>query len=938
MHSIKKYLLLLVVLLLPLGFHTINCQENDPSVIKSIDVGYTISKVRIAKSYKETYIVASSYEGTILGVSYTGDVLWKNALSGFMNHDIWCEDITGNGKDEILVANANGSVYCLDNKGVLLWEFKKNDAPMYAITAIKKGKDTYVVAGGYDKSMYYLSASGDLVKEMSSYTYSVDSPWQPYSKPIPDYNCHLSNFIRKVKKANGEEVLAVQGVVHTMAVQARGSLYLFNPLEEKPFKIIDLKGRRPLGELRCVDIDNDGNDEILAGSSSMIHDTSFLKVDLDTEKQGLFKISDIDKGIDKFGYRVVQPELIVEQGESKYFVLLGARILILPLDFDKSELQILSTKYSYNDMWKDSVTGHIILASAQSGGSNIHIINPKKSNWKKAYEHLEPKGKISTILSNTKKIRNSLNNYKAPESQKESQHVYLMAENIPKSMKSWVQNLQANYGNPVFLNSAGSDKEDWDRSGIKNERYRKRRDGRMKYILSQDEIVDKISSRFKNAPGIAYWGGHGNDPYMYQLSTNKKILDQANGKKTVMIFPELEDHSENFAYVMDDYFYPLAEHAQKKNGQIFVRTKHCFWQGNVYLPMWSKLLSGEYSDVFIPAMEETTDKSMDLSLAGRLGIWTSGATDSWGTRCARDNPSLDRLRQHSHQMLPNHFLRNMVFHVAYGAQYLHNFPVDQKHMSLLWELVAKGALYVPKRSEILSFSPVHLSMLNPDEYYMEESSNSKWTTFYNEEHIKNNPRVFSRLNGSWPGAPVTEWDFSNYASGVKDRRTNFIAPYNNGLVLITPPQKGKFADKDAKRKPLVQNLHPIYKNIMKEYYTNGRNYYSKDGKQSYSPETYYKVIKKDIESSRKLLPITVTGEVGWVVAHTSPKHLRLTLVENGYLNPSNKAATVSFNTISPIKVTDVLSHETFDVTNGKVTINIPLGAFKFIDIELAKPL
>ena len=72
------------------------------SALFSIETGYTISKVRTAQNNKETYVVASTYEGTVLGVSYDGEVLWKNELSGFMNHDVWCEDINTDGIDEVL--------------------------------------------------------------------------------------------------------------------------------------------------------------------------------------------------------------------------------------------------------------------------------------------------------------------------------------------------------------------------------------------------------------------------------------------------------------------------------------------------------------------------------------------------------------------------------------------------------------------------------------------------------------------------------------------------------------------------------------------------------------------------------------------------------------------------------------------------------------------
>ncbi|RKR12143.1 hypothetical protein CLV91_2266 [Maribacter vaceletii] len=928
-----KIKLALVFTLSILLNHVYGFQKQDFNSIEQFETGLTISKVRTAQNKKQTFILGSSYEGTIIAVSYEGKRLWENKLSGFMNHDVWCADVTNDGRDEIFAANADGNLYCLNYKGELLWKFRENNAPMYAVTVITKDKTPYIVCGGYDKNIYYLSSSGDLLKTIASKDYSVEKAKGANSKEVPTGNAHISNFIRTIKKADGSEVLAVQGVNHTMSIQARGSLYLFHPLDEKPFKTIDLEGKRLLGELKVVDVGLDGDQEIIAGSSTMIHESSLLKVDLETYEQELFEISKIKKKIDRFGYRVTQPEIITQNGKQSYFVLFGSRILLVPLDFNLEKTEVLVSKYSFNDMWKDG-KGNIILASIQSGGSEIYVLNPNKPNWKQAYENLIPKGKIASIIANTKEVKEQLNVFTAPIEERKPLPVYLMSEGVPPSIKTLVDDIKENYKSPVFLNRSGSDKEKWDRSSIENEKYRDRRDRRMKYILSQDQVIKKITSKYKGGPGIAYWGGHGNDPYMYQLSTTKKVLNAAKGKKTVLIFPELEDHSDNFNYVMEDYFYPLAKHARETNANIYVRTKHAFWQANVYLPTWSRLVSGEFSDVFVPAMEETTDKSMDLSIAGRLGIWTSGATDSWGSRCARDNPSLDRLRQHSHQMLPNHFLRNMIYHVSSGAQYLDNFNVDQEYMSLLWELIAKGALYVPKRSEILSFSPVNLGMLSPDKHYLEESSNAKWTTFYDEEKEKNNPLVFSHLNGSWPGAPVTEWDFSKYAGGVQDRRLNFLPTYTNGLVLLTPPQNGIYADKKAKRGTLTSHLHPMYKNIMKEYYTDGRNYYSADGTQTYKANEYYKVIAKDIKDNAKKLPLTVSGDVAWVVAQSSPKHLRLTLIDGGYLNPDDREVTIQFNTVVPIKVTDLLSGEEFTPNaNGELQIKVSCGLFRFIDIE-----
>ena len=159
------------------------------------------------------------------------------------------------------------------------------------------------------------------------------------------------------------------------------------------------------------------------------------------------------------------------------------------------------------------------------------------------------------------------------------------------------------------------------------------------------------------------------------------------------------------------------------------------------------------------------------------------------------------------------------------------------------------------------------------------------------------------------------------------------------LILITPIQNGALAKKDVPRGKLVDKLHPIYKNILKEYITDGRSYISADGKQTFAADTYYKSIKEDIKKSAKLLPLTVSGDVGWVVAQTDKKHLRLTIVDGGYINPSEKEITVTFHTAKPLKMMDILSKETFNLKNTKsVKVIIPCGSYRFIDIELKEKL
>ena len=64
--------------------------------------------------------------------------------------------------------------------------------------------------------------------------------------------------------------------------------------------------------------------------------------------------------------------------------------------------------------------------------------------------------------------------------------------------------------------------------------------------------------------------------------------------------------------------------------------------------------------------------------------------------------------------------------------------------------------------------------------YVITSYSIHYTKLYDRNYEENNSYVFSRMNGTWLGAPVNYWDFSRYASGVIDRRQNFlrITSYN----------------------------------------------------------------------------------------------------------------------------------------------------------------
>jgi len=904
--------------------------------LRSLETGYTMMRVRTGMDVSNSFIVAASYEGTIVRMDFAGEALWTNALSGYMVHDLWCSDLNGDRVDDILVSNADGYLYCLNGAtGTQLWNFAPtpgpHKTPMYAGCAVQaaNGKK-YVACGGFDKNFYWLSSSGQWLETVVSKTYSLDRPWGDYN--YVDYG-HSVNWVRPLPQADGTDVLVLNGTMAHNVVG--GHLYFFQPLASRPYATQEAGGVGAVSDLKVCDPQGDGSYEFFLGGDGLTTDR-FGFYDPETGAYNAFTIP----GNGPNGYRITQGDVISDEGNTVYLALSGAHINLIPLNLDVDSRETFNGTYAFNDLWKDPVSGKVLLGSAQSGGSCIHILDPSQAGWKTAFMNLKPSGKIQTILNNTATAWDQLNRFTKPAWERDPSDIYINKGDHPVA-----DEVAAHYEWPVLFDGYWHGNHvqttNWRYEAetyIENDEYRTRDSG-IYYDRTEQQVLDAFGSAYAGKETLAYWAGHGNDPNYYSPTVLRQILSAAHaaGTRSIMEWPELQSPDDDFKWQLDNIMYPLGEFCSTNSAWMVFKNKKIFWAADAYLPLWSRMVAGDFADVMVSAMEESSDKTQDLSLIGRIGLWAAGSMNRWGMRTTRDNPSFDRTRQFSYQRLPNHFLRTTVMNLACGAGYCSLSYEDLDYYSILWPLVAKGALFVPKRDEIVSFNPVHLSMVDPDELYRDEGRDGGWTIWYDEQQENDNPLVYSHQNMSWPGAPVTPWDYSRFASGVKDRRQNYIPPWPHGMVLITPAQNGVFADPTAPRGRMADGLHPLYRNLMQEYITDGRDYISSDGMTRYGADSYHTTVSNSIAAAARKLPVTVAGNVGWVCAQTDPYHLRLTLVDGGYLNPKDQVVTVSLNTVSPVAVTDVMSGETFTVSGSTAQIDVPLGLWRFIDIELSEP-
>ena len=212
------------------------------------------------------------------------------------------------------------------------------------------------------------------------------------------------------------------------------------------------------------------------------------------------------------GYRVTQAVTYSDGGTNSFAVFCGATLLDAVLSGDSnlvSSAVNYQCSYAFNDIWQDPDSGKILLASAQSGGSCIHVLDPQHPDWRADFETIEPPGKIAAILTNTAQVWTNLASFSKPAWERNPVEVILTAADPTHPV---AQSIQGFSSTPAFLNYTWGqhrqDPLDWDRDTVlaDNPEYRDKRDNRSPYDWTQSQILDYIAADDDGGTGRALWG------------------------------------------------------------------------------------------------------------------------------------------------------------------------------------------------------------------------------------------------------------------------------------------------------------------------------------------------------------------------------------------------------------------------------------------------
>jgi hypothetical protein len=228
-------------------------------------------------------------------------------------------------------------------------------------------------------------------------------------------------------------------------------------------------------------------------------------------------------------------------------------------------------------------------------------------------------------------------------------------------------------------------------------------------------------------------------------------------------------------------------------------------------------------------------------------------------------------------------------------------------------MLEKGILQLPRPDQLLSCSDFALVMQSPPSaVYLKHGVNGHGYSFPSDA---NPPMVFSQLDAYWGGSVLPVHDFSAYALNVRQRTCNFLPQLPYGLVPIIPASAAK-----SGRWPQTIATDG-------EFFLDDQG--AKHPAREYRPE-----VEKALRAAAARLLVRVEGPAHWSVARLDARHLRLTLIDPGYLDPAARQVEVVFQNVRPTSGRDILSGETLTPRDGRLAVTIPAGIFRVIDCKL----
>ncbi|RKR12144.1 PQQ enzyme-like repeat protein [Maribacter vaceletii] len=842
----------------------------------------------------ESILYLSELDGCLSAYTTGGKKLWSNKTEiPAVMFEIIAADINGDDNQDVIAASGDGNIYAYDASGELLWKFNPEHKVRFNEVAVVKNRGKIqIFAGGNDYKLYELNANGKLVSETK-----------------------INGVVRKIESGNfikkGEQSLFVMTYAHDkfrwefMGIVNPESKEVIREVSIREKSLKDLT-KTMVTDISIADVNKDGKDDIL-----FFGDISWkgFFVGLDGDFNVLVNFKADNKGTQRYAH-AQGTSLLPYRDE----IVFRVGSILYTCDLQGNLIHKIGKRYksaTYSDLVLDSKNDKLYAIGSLGGGNDVYSFSLKNTNW--YTNNPERIGRMDEVSSNIKELYQDALHFKMPSYQKQTDKPWMMitGNKIPKEVK------ELNGNAIVFIENKGTWSENTSRDDLVKIMgdVALKKDKRKKYNLSRQEIIDRAKQKEIKKEPFVLWAGHGNDPFYTRIETLEEVLKVAPNTCYGFIYAEMDNVEDpRVIHFIKDYMPRLAK-ALRKNGKakLYFRYKNMFWALTSHLSPWKEMFfSGEYKDILVPASEDTSSRTQDVNLAGRVGMHSAGYINDFAMRLIDDNPTSWRPYSPGGQRSVSPYLRQGVLMAAYGARIGINFSglfLEEPGMNVLYALMKSGVLPVVEKDDILSIGSWHL-IKDVDEKLVHSVDNHHSLKQYKKD---DDNAVFSVAQMHWAGTNVPNHDFSKVALGVDYRWTNYLPVMPNGMVPISS------VDYQAQ---LEKKEIPFTISDGKYEYVNNKQHAAKEFKP---------FLEEAVKEGGSTLPVLVSG-ASWSAIKLDATHTRVILIDPGYLDPQERNVTVTFKNKVPTSVVDILSKENLEVINNSVLLKVPAGSLRFIDL------
>ena len=849
--------------------------------------GNSLRNIELATINNKDAYYLSELDGAISAYYINGEKIWRqSSKTPAVLFEINVVDLNNDGNDDVVAASADGNIYAYNSNGQLLWQFNPGYKVRFSEVAIVNNGSIQVFAGGNDQKLYELNNKGELVST---------TPIKGTVRTIAS-----GKFI-----GNSQQLYLMTYAHDKYRWQFMG---IIDPNSKKVLTEAQFKNKQfkafngvMVTDVHIKDIDDDGFDDVM-----LFGDTKFKAFYATLNNQLNLQHSFTASNKQSQRYAHSQGEFISDKQE----IILRHGSIFYRLNNKGKLLDSEGKRYRgnvYNDFAYNPKTKVLSAAGIVGGGNHVYQLDTSSKNWLSRSPKVQ--GRMVEVENNLATLYQQALDFEMPSYQSKANKPWIMTGQIPN------KEIADKQGNDIQFIRQFTWSEKTDRSALIKAigADANKRDKRKKYDLSRKQIIAKAKELEKSKQPFILWAGHVTDPFYLHIDTMEAILEAAPNTCYGFLYAEMHNVNDpRTVHWVKEYVPRLAKAIRKKGkAKLYFRYKNVFWGVTSHLSPWKEVFhSGDYADVLVPASEDTSSRTQDINLSGRVGMLMTKSVNDFAMRLIDDNPTSWRPLSPGGQSSVSPFLRQGALMAAYGARFGINQAVGfyEDGHKILYALMKSGALPLVETKDILSIGSWHLINGVDDKliHSIDDHHNVK------QYKKSDDDAVISVAQMHWAGANIPEHDYSK-ALGVNYRWLNYLPEMPYGMIPIASNQYQK----------QIKTKYPYTVSDAKYGYLDNQKINGKD---------FGNYIIDAAKQGASKLPVVVEG-AAWSAIRLDDNHIRVIMADPGYIDPQERQVTLRFNGKTPKQAKNILTKETLSITKNGVQLKVPAGSLSFVDLS-----